>query len=47
MSENRRSCRRKSCSVFGQRVVYNDGGRVDRCGNHEINLILLDKSDVI
>jgi len=33
--------------VIGQRVVYNDGGRVDRCRDHEINRILLDKSDVI
>jgi len=28
--------------VIGQRVVYNDGGQVDRCGDHEINRILLD-----
>jgi len=46
MLENRRFCRRESCSMIGQRVVYRDAGRVDGCADHEINRILWDKSDV-
>jgi len=47
MFENWQSCRRETCCVIGQRIVYNNGGRVDRCGDHEINRILCDKYDVI